>query len=117
LLWVLLAWLVTRAVLVALGLVELPLYLEGPLTFDDLSVYAAWLPDLAVGTTPIDDMWQYPPLAGVFFLFGALGPVPEITIMGAILLADLARTLVFFVAPRLRDGFGSWQRPLLDRCL
>ncbi|MCH9817089.1 MAG: glycosyltransferase 87 family protein [Actinomycetia bacterium] len=96
LIWALIAWAVTRAILVSVGLVELPFYPEGVLAFDDLEVYAAWLPDLSAGITPMDDMWQYPPLAGVFFLAGTVGPAPEIAIMVAIVLADLALTVVLF---------------------
>ena len=96
LIWALLGWVITRAILLSVGLVELPFYPEGVLAFDDLEVYAAWLPDLSAGVTPKDDMWQYPPLAGVFFLAGTIGPAPEIAIMVAIVLADLALTVVLF---------------------
>jgi hypothetical protein len=89
-------WLASRTVLVLLGLHDLPFYPGGQLTFDDLSVYAGWLPSLSEGVTPLDDMWQYPPLAGVFFLVGNLGPAPIYALMGAIIAVDLALAIVLF---------------------
>lgn len=94
--WLLLAasWVASRALLVAVGTWELPFYPSGPLAFDDLDVYARWVPLLTSGTLPTDDMWQYPPLSAFFFVVGALGTDPGTTLLGAILLMDLALTAV-----------------------
>ena len=46
-------------------------------------------------------MWQYPPLAGVFFLAGTIGSEPVVALMFAILLVDLTLAVVLFrYAPR-----------------
>jgi hypothetical protein len=58
---------------VSVGLWELLFYPRGPLAFDDLSVYSGWLPSLVYGVIPVDDMWHYSPLSGIFFLIGAIG--------------------------------------------
>ena len=63
------AWAASRALLVAVGLRDFAFYPEGRLAFDDLDVYAGWLPTLGSGTLPTDDMWQYPPFSGLFFLY------------------------------------------------
>lgn len=89
---VLLAWLVSRALLVAVGLREFVFYPAGPLAFDDLDVYSRWLPSLTAGTLPADDMWQYPPLSAFFFLLGSIGPDPVVALLVAIVAVDLVLT-------------------------
>lgn len=87
-------WLLSRGLLVAVGQWNLPFYPKGPLAFDDLTVYARWLPLLRNGQLPTDDMWQYPPLSGFFFLLGEIGPDAELALLGAILGVDLVLTVV-----------------------
>ena len=70
------AWLVTRSLLVAVGVRELPFYPKGPLAFDDLEVYARWLPDLTSGVLPTDDMWQYPPVTSLSLIHILSGFLP-----------------------------------------
>lgn len=90
----LVGWGLSRALLVAIGLVNLPFYPKGTLAFDDLTVYARWLPILGAGHLPTDDMWQYPPLSGFFFLLGAIGPDAEAALLAAIVAVDLLLTIV-----------------------
>ncbi len=97
-------WLASRALLVAVGVRELPFYPKGPLAFDDLEVYARWLPDLTSGVLPTDDMWQYPPATSFFFLLGQFGPDPATTLMIAIVGVDLVLTIVLAVH-RLSAGW------------
>lgn len=101
----LVAWAGSRALLVLVGLREFPFYPDGPLAFDDLDVYARWLPALGNGTLPIDDMWQYPPFSGLFFLLGTIGPDPATSLMVAILGVDLILTVIL---ARHRLTAGWW---------
>ncbi len=101
----LVAWLASRALLVAVGLWDLRFYPAGPLAFDDLDVYGRWVPILSTGTLPTDDMWQYPPLSALFFWLGAIGPDPGTTLMLAILGIDLILTVVL---ARHRLTAGWW---------
>lgn len=84
----------SRFLIVAVGLWDLPFYPQGPLAFDDLDVYARWLPTLTAGELPGDDMWQYPPLAAFFFLLGTIGSDPQTALLVAILAVDLILTVV-----------------------
>lgn len=87
-------WAASRFVLVAVGVWDLPVYPAGHLAFDDLDVYARWLPILSAAELPTDDMWQYPPLSAFFFLLGTIGSQPQTALMVAILAVDLALTVV-----------------------
>lgn len=99
--WFLIAWFSGRMLLVSVGIWDLPFYPGGQLAFDDLAVYEGWLASLSEGVTPQDEMWQYPPLAGVFFLVGTIGSQPVVALLIAILLVDLTLALVLFgYAPR-----------------
>lgn len=82
--------------LVSIGVWELPFYPSGPSAFDDLLVYEGWLASLSEGVTPQDDRWQYPPLAGLFFLVGTIGSQPMVALICAILLVDLTLALFLF---------------------
>ena len=90
----LISWAVSRFWLFAIGRWDLWVYPAGPLAFDDLAVYARWLPDLNAGVIPTDDMWQYPPASAFFFLIGSLRGDPETLLMLGILAVDLILTLV-----------------------
>lgn len=94
--WALLlaGWAASRFLLVSVGLWDLPYYPEGPLAFDDLDVYARWLPVLQSGALPSDDMWQYPPLSAFFFLLGGIGSNPQTALLVAIIGVDLVLTVV-----------------------
>lgn len=90
----------TRGWLVLIGVVSLPVYPKGPWAFLDLDVYARWRPVLAGGAVPVDDMWQYPPLAGAFFLLAGIGSEPKLILIAAILAADLALLVILGRADR-----------------
>ena len=98
---VVVAWFVTRALLVgaATGLVPYP---DGPLVINDVKLYAEWSDLLVTGRFPTgDDMWQYPPAAGLAFALAALlGPNPVAAFVGIVLAADLAITVILLVAGR-----------------
>ncbi|MFM9136480.1 MAG: hypothetical protein ACKOT0_13790 [bacterium] len=102
---VLLAWFATRALLVGAttGLVPYP---DGPLVINDVKLYAEWSDLLVTGRFPTgDDMWQYPPAAGLAFALAALlGPNPVAAFVGIVLAADLAITVVLLVAGRRARG-------------
>ncbi|MEI2716729.1 MAG: glycosyltransferase 87 family protein [Candidatus Nanopelagicales bacterium] len=114
---VLAAWLVTRVGLVILGRVELGFYPGGRLAFDDLDVYARWLPVLSDGRLPVDDMWQYPPLSAFFFLAGGIGSDPATALLLAIMAVDLILTIVLtrhkLAAGWYWVGFGVVIGPIL----
>lgn len=94
--WALLVagWFASRMVLIVIGTVPLPFYPGGTLVFDDLTVYARWLPTIRAGVLPTDDMWQYPPLSALFFQLGDIGPYPRSTLLLAIVAVDLVLTIV-----------------------
>jgi len=99
------AWFVTRALLVgaAAGIVPYP---DGPLVINDVKLYAEWSDLLVTGRFPTgDDMWQYPPAAGLAFALAALlGPNPVAAFVGIVLAADLAITVVLLVAGHRARG-------------
>jgi uncharacterized membrane protein len=90
----LLAWGVTRGVLVFLGSVKVTWYPGGYSVQSDLILYTEWLPTIQAGFLPADELWQYPPGAALFFLVGSLGSDPQLTLLLAILATDLVLTLV-----------------------
>ena len=102
---VVVAWFVTRALLLGAvtGLVPYP---DGPLVINDVKLYAEWSDLLVTGRFPTgDDMWQYPPAAGLAFALAALlGPNPVAAFVGIVLAADLAITVVLLVAGNRARG-------------
>lgn len=101
-----LGWFITRAWLVAIGLFDLPFYPGGPLAFDDLNVYANWVPLIGEGVLPTDDMWQYPPFSAFFFAIGAASSEPRTVLQVAIIAVDLLLTLV--LARRSMTAGWAW---------
>lgn len=105
------AWVVTRAMLVGWVAGTLP-YPDGPLVINDVKLYAEWSNLLVTGRFPIgDDMWQYPPGAGLVFALAALlGSNPVAAFMAIALACDLAILVILIVAGRRRGtGLGaSW---------
>lgn len=97
------AWVLSRALLVGFitGLVPYP---DGPSVINDVKLYAEWSNLLVTGRFPIgDDMWQYPPGAGVIFAVAALiGTNPVAAIVGIVLACDLAVLVILLVAGRRR---------------
>ncbi len=104
--WLGLAWAVTRAWLLALGLFNLPFYPGGPLAFDDLTVYARWVPLISDGVLPTDDMWQYPPFSAFVFAVGGLGSDPRTALQVGIVAVDLVLTVV--LARRSATAGWAW---------
>ena len=94
-----LAWVVTRAVLmgVIIGLVPYP---DGPLVINDVLLYSEWSQLLVTGRFPIgDDMWQYPPGAGAVFALSALiGTSPVVGFFVIALCADAAILAMLIIA-------------------
>lgn len=105
---VLVGWLLTRALLIGALFGWVP-YPDGPLMMSDVRLYAVWSIVLADGQFPVgDDMWQYPPAAGV--IFAAARYLWTDAVTGFVLLtliADLAILIALIVAARRRS------RPLL----
>ena len=91
-----LAWLTSRAWLVVAGLVPLSWYPAGTLVFDDIEVYVRWLPSIAAGELPVDEMWQYPPAAAIVFAIGLIGSTPTAVLVGAFVFVDLLLTVVLY---------------------
>ena len=105
--WLILAvWLVTRAWAVASGLQHLP-YPRNDILFNDVDVYVRWSESIAAGVFPFhDEMWQYPPLAGLVFVAARFTPLgPYVGFVALALLADLALQLVVLARAR---ATGSW---------
>lgn len=105
------AWIVTRILLIGAITGTVP-YPDGPLVINDVKLYAEWSNLLVTGRFPIgDDMWQYPPGAGVVFALAALlGSNPVVAFIGIALACDFAILVVLIVAGRRRGvGLGaSW---------
>ena len=103
------SWAATRALLVCWVMGALP-YPDGPSVINDVKLYAEWSNLLVTGRFPIgDDMWQYPPGAGVVFALAALlGSNPVIAFVGIALACDLAILVILIVSGRRRDvGLGA----------
>lgn len=104
-----LAWVVTRALLLGTLTGAVP-YPDGPSVLNDVKLYAEWSDLLVTGRFPIgDDMWQYPPGAGLVFAVAALmGSNPVAAFALIALLCDLATLAVLAVAGRRRAvGLGA----------
>ena len=100
---VVVAWVLSRALLVGFITGAVP-YPDGPSVINDVKLYAEWSNLLVTGRFPIgDDMWQYPPAAGVIFAVAALiGTNPVAAIVGIVLACDLAVLVILLVAGRRR---------------
>ncbi len=105
LLWLALGWLATRGLLVFLGVAVVSWYPGGNIVQADLDVYAEWLPTIASGALPTDDMWQYPPAAAWFFAIGLWGANPQLTLLVAILVTDAILTVVLYQNRRISGWF------------
>ena len=108
-----LTWVVSRALLLGTltGLVPYP---DGPSILNDVKLYSEWSSLLVTGRFPIgDDMWQYPPGAGIVFAIAAVigsNPVAAFAIIA--LTCDLATLAVLAAAGRRRrvglDAAWAW---------
>lgn len=99
-------WVVSRVILVGTVTGFVP-YPDGPSVINDVKLYAEWSNLLVTGRFPIgDDMWQYPPGAGVVFALAAvLGSNPVDAFLLIALACDLAIVVILAVAG-LRRGVG-----------
>jgi len=103
------AWVVSRLLLIGTLTGRVP-YPDGPSVLNDVKLYAEWSSLLVTGRFPIgDDMWQYPPGAGVVFALAALLGSNPVTAFALIaLLCDLGALAVLAVAGRRRHvGLGA----------
>lgn len=109
----LVGWVATRALLLG-ALTGLVPYPDGPSILNDVKLYSEWSSLLVTGRFPIgDDMWQYPPGAGIVFAIAALlgsNPVAAFTLIA--LACDLATLAVLTIAGRRRsvglDAAWAW---------
>ena len=96
-------WVLSRLLLLGTltGFVPYP---DGPSVINDVKLYAEWSSLLVTGRFPIgDDMWQYPPGAGIVFALAALlGSNPVAAFAGIALACDLATLAVLAIAGRRR---------------
>ena len=101
------AWVLSRALLVGFVTGVVP-YPDGPSVINDVKLYAEWSNLLVTGRFPIgDDMWQYPPGAGVVFALAAIiGSNPVAALVGIVLACDLAVLVIVLVAGH-RRGVGT----------
>ena len=101
---VVVAWVLSRALLVGFIIGTIP-YPDGPSVVNDVKLYAEWSNLLVTGRFPIgDDMWQYPPGAGVVFALAALiGTNPVAAMVGIVLACDLAVLVILLVAGKRRQ--------------
>ena len=106
-------WVVTRVLLIGALTGAVP-YPDGPSILNDVKLYAEWSDLLVTGRFPIgDDMWQYPPGAGIVFAIAALlGSNPVAAFALIALVCDLATLGVLTVAGRRRgaglDAAWAW---------
>ncbi|MBO2455598.1 DUF2029 domain-containing protein [Actinomadura barringtoniae] len=97
-----LVWAASRAALLFVGLSAFHRDLV-----HDIRVYAAWSQVIAGGHFPVDDRWQYPPLAAVVMAAPRLLPLAYLPAF--ILLALLADLLILLVLLRRGDSrTGAW---------
>jgi hypothetical protein len=107
------AWVVSRIILVGTVVGFVP-YPDGPSVINDVRLYAEWSNLLVTGRFPIgDEMWQYPPGAGVVFALAAvIGSNPVVAFIVIALACDLAILIVLVVAGRRRsvglDAAWAW---------
>jgi hypothetical protein len=107
------AWVASRALLLGTltGVVPYP---DGPSILNDVKLYSEWSSLLVTGRFPIgDDMWQYPPGAGIVFAIAALlGSNPVVAFALIALVCDLATLAVLAIAGRRRrvgfDAAWAW---------
>ncbi|MFM7597839.1 MAG: glycosyltransferase 87 family protein [Actinomycetota bacterium] len=101
---VVVAWVLSRALLVGFIIGTIP-YPDGPSVINDVKLYAEWSNLLVTGRFPIgDDMWQYPPGAGVVFALAALiGANPVAAMVGIVLACDLGVLVILLVAGKRRQ--------------
>ncbi len=107
---VLVLWGLTRAWAVASGLQWVP-YPRNDVLYNDVDVYVQWSGSIAHGVFPYtDQMWQYPPLAGLVFVAARLSPFgPYDGFVTLAVLADLALMLVVLREARRRGAWaGAW---------
>ena len=88
-------WVLSRLLLLGTLTGAVP-YPDGPSVINDVKLYAEWSSLLVTGRFPIgDDMWQYPPGAGIVFALAALlGSNPVAAFAGIALACDLATLAV-----------------------
>ena len=100
-------WILTRALMLG-ALAGLVAYPDGPSILNDVKLYSEWSELLATGRFPIgDEMWQYPPGAGVVFAIADfIPPTPLVGMVVLLLLADVTILLVLLIVGRRR---GRWQ--------
>jgi hypothetical protein len=107
------SWAITRAFLIGALTGWIP-YPDGPSILNDVRLYSEWSSLLVTGRFPIgDDMWQYPPGAGIVFAIAALlGSNPVAAFALIALVCDLATLAVLAVAGRRRrvglDAAWAW---------
>ncbi|CAB4921548.1 unannotated protein [freshwater metagenome] len=100
-------WVLTRALMLG-ALAGVVAYPDGPSILNDVKLYAEWSELLATGRFPIgDEMWQYPPGAGVVFAIADfIPPNPLVGMVVLLVLADLAILLILLLVGRRQ---GRWQ--------
>ena len=107
------SWVASRLLLLGTLTGTVP-YPDGPSVLNDVKLYAEWSSLLVTGRFPIgDDMWQYPPGAGIVFAIAALlGSNPVAAFALIALLCDLATLAVLAIAGRRRkvgiDAAWAW---------
>ena len=101
------SWVFTRVLMLG-ALAGLVPYPDGPSILNDVKLYAEWSELLATGRFPIgDEMWQYPPGAGVVFAIAEfIPPNPLVGMVILLLMADLAILLVLLIVGRREE---RWQ--------
>jgi hypothetical protein len=106
---VIITWVASRALLLG-ALTGLVPYPDGPSILNDVKLYSEWSSLLVTGRFPIgDDMWQYPPGAGIVFAIAALlGSNPVAAFALIALACDLVTLAVLAAAGRRRRvGLGA----------
>lgn len=100
---VIITWVASRALLLG-ALTGLVPYPDGPSILNDVKLYSEWSSLLVTGRFPIgDDMWQYPPGAGIVFAIAALlGSNPVAAFALIALACDLVTLAVLIIAGRRR---------------
>lgn len=102
------AWAVTRALVLAIGL-SIIAYPGGQYAFGDVTVYDWWAGNMTAGHMPINDpMWQYPPLAAPLFFFAYQLGAPY---TGFLILATTADFVIWALLAhhsRARMNYGLW---------
>ena len=98
-------WILTRAFMIA----QLGFGRGGKIHYADVGIFHVWSDQIARGTLPTDDGWQYPPGAAILFLLPRVFPQFEVGFVALVLVFDIIATVALIAIGRSeRSHAGVW---------